>query len=226
MCFSATASFTAAGVLATVGCLSIKAASSPQLRLMALIPLFFAVQQLFEGITWITLTPELINSIFHIIGIYGFLFFAGIFWPIWIPFTLFQLERNSFRKSLFKVNLAIGAFVAACIGLIMLVIGQEAEILAQHISYPLLSNSFNHYLVSDTGTGYFFLMGLYVWVVVGSCFISTVPYLWHFGLLTGLAFVITQMFYAYAFESIWCYFAAIISGLIFFIIHELEQKGY
>ncbi|KTD57119.1 hypothetical protein Lsai_1723 [Legionella sainthelensi] len=55
MCFSASASFTAAGVIAAVGICSLLKARTYPLFLFALTPLFFAVQQALEGIVWITL---------------------------------------------------------------------------------------------------------------------------------------------------------------------------
>ncbi len=54
MCFSATASFTASGILAAVGLLSIAKARTLPMRIFASTPLLFAIQQASEGVLWTT----------------------------------------------------------------------------------------------------------------------------------------------------------------------------
>ena len=53
MCFSATASFSAAAVCGAIGVLTVRRASRPDLML-ALIPVIFALHQAFEGVVWLT----------------------------------------------------------------------------------------------------------------------------------------------------------------------------
>ena len=55
MCFSANASFGAGVVLTIIGVAAIKKVQHPSQILFASIPLLFAVQQISEGILWITL---------------------------------------------------------------------------------------------------------------------------------------------------------------------------
>ena len=52
MCFSATASFSAGGVLLGLGMLTLKLASRPRELPFAAIPRLFAIQQLNEGVIW------------------------------------------------------------------------------------------------------------------------------------------------------------------------------
>ena len=84
MCFSATASFTAAAVLALTGVISVASAPKKRWLLFALIPFLFSLQQFFEGVIWI-------NG-----GGSGnfFLFFAFVIWPIWIPVSLLLIEKK------------------------------------------------------------------------------------------------------------------------------------
>ena len=64
MCFSATASFTAGAVLLGVGTLTLRSAlasrHSHRRRDLpfAAIPLLFAIQQLIEGVVWLTVSAE------------------------------------------------------------------------------------------------------------------------------------------------------------------------
>src|SRR5947207_8294564 len=99
MCFSAKASFIAAGSLSVIGLLSIRKASIIKKKLIpfASTPLIFAIQQASEGIVWITLTNDLPHY-FYTFGIYSFVFFAGIWWPLWLPITLYIIENKVIRK--------------------------------------------------------------------------------------------------------------------------------
>ena len=55
MCFSAGASFTAGVVLSAVGVANHRKAKKPSQRLLALIPFLFGLQQVAEGVLWVTL---------------------------------------------------------------------------------------------------------------------------------------------------------------------------
>jgi hypothetical protein len=221
MCFSATASFTAAGVLATIGVLTLRAAPSTNLKLIASVPLFFAMQQLLEGIVWVTMNSGQTHTPLHQISVYGFLFFAGIFWPVWVPGTLYRLEPNSSKRILLQGTLSIGILIAAFYALVLFLIGSRAEVLSHHISYPLLTGSFSDLQAQYGEIGYYLVLALYVLVIVGSCFISSIPYIWVFGLLTGLGFIVSEIFYAYALGSVWCFFTAAISICLYFIVKKL-----
>jgi hypothetical protein len=68
MCFSATASFTAGAVLLGVGALTLRSALTSRQRHVlpfAAIPLLFAIQQLIEGVIWLTFRVDapLLNSV-------------------------------------------------------------------------------------------------------------------------------------------------------------------
>src|ERR1041384_5110770 len=101
MCFSAKASFIAAGTLSIIGLLSISKAATNTKKLIPLAstPLLFALQQASEGLVWIALTTGL-PSHFYKIGMYNFVFFAGTWWPLWIPIVLYVLENDSVKKNL------------------------------------------------------------------------------------------------------------------------------
>jgi len=65
MCFSATASFSAGAVLRGIGALTLKAARRPCEWPFAAIPLLFAIQQLIEGMIWLTFSADasLLNTV-------------------------------------------------------------------------------------------------------------------------------------------------------------------
>ena len=59
MCFSATASLTAGGLLSLTGIATLKKAKDNKRNAFAAIPLIFGIQQITEGILWLSLENKL-----------------------------------------------------------------------------------------------------------------------------------------------------------------------
>lgn len=228
MCFSAEASFTSAGVLAIIGTFTYREAKKENhldnLSYLAVIPLMFALQQFFEGIVWVTMPPNYDYSLLHKIAVHGFLIFAGIFWPIWIPYTLYSLEEIPERKKILCLTLSLGIVVALSSALSMIVFGNEAQEIAHNIAYPIPPNAYEHTLFPYFKIGYGVILGMYVIVTIGSSFISTIRYVWIFGVLASIGFIVAQVLYAKAFGSVWCFFAAIISIICYFIVKKSPRS--
>ena len=96
MCFSATASFSAGTVLAGLGALTLTSASRPREVLFAAIPLLFAVQQLDEGVIWLTFrynAPHL-NAVMT----YVYSFFSHVLWPLYVPVAVLLMEPSAWRR--------------------------------------------------------------------------------------------------------------------------------
>jgi hypothetical protein len=85
MCFSAPASFAGSAIIGGIGAAAQKKVVQPNQRLFALIPLLFAVQQLAEGILWITLASGAYQTLENI-ATYVFLVPALVLWLLWCPF--------------------------------------------------------------------------------------------------------------------------------------------
>jgi hypothetical protein len=135
MCFSAGASFGAAAVLSIVGAVAvIKAKTIPQ-GLFAAIPFIFSIQQVAEGMLWLSFNNDDIpgRSFFT----YVFLVFAIMFWPIWIPLTTRLLEKDVTRKKILTVILVAGIIVSAGFASIILFYPLEAVATHHHIQYKL-----------------------------------------------------------------------------------------
>ena len=84
MCFSATASFSAGAFLLGIGTLTLRsamAAHQPWALPFAAIPLLFAIQQLIEGVIWLTFRVDapLLNSV--LTHVYSF--FSHVLWPVY-----------------------------------------------------------------------------------------------------------------------------------------------
>lgn len=219
MCFSATASFTAAAGLSVMGLLSLHAAKKNRtLMPLAVSPLFFAAQQACEGIVWITLNAGDSTSLLHRIGLYGFTSFAALCWPIWVPFALYLPEKIHRRKKLLLITMIIGTFSAILLFLSWVLQTTGAHIINHHIDYPVDNYPFGitNTLLGQTVSGIIDLA--YCIAVIGSFFISSIRYAWIAGIIVTIAFAASYIFYYTTFGSVWCFFAALSSALLFVVV--------
>jgi len=224
MCFSANASFTTAAGLSIIGLLSIHATrKNRKLLPLAASPLFFAIQQGCEGIVWVTLNNGDTTSMLHLIGMYGFISFAGIFWPIWVPLALYIPEKIHQRKNLLFIIACIGCFTAILLFFSWIIPTSGAQAIHHQIDYPVTNYPF--------GITHPWLKQLITWgsslsyciAVMAPFFVSSIRYMWMAGVLIMLAFAASYLFYYTTFGSVWCFFAAITSGLLYVLITKENQ---
>lgn len=214
MCFSAGASFGAAAVLSIVGAVAvIKAKTIPQ-GLFAAIPFIFSIQQVAEGMLWLSFNNDDIpgRSFFT----YIFLVFAIMFWPIWIPLTTRLLEKDVTRKKILTVILVAGIIVSAGFASIILFYPLEAVATHHHIQYKLdLPPAINNLM-------WLFNL-LYFTTTIISTFISSTKRMKLLGTIFIAAYLFAVYFYDGAVLSVWCYFAALLSIVILWIVSEFRS---
>ncbi|HLW72852.1 MAG TPA: DUF6629 family protein [Candidatus Babeliales bacterium] len=224
MCFSAQASFTTAAGLSVMGLLSLYAAKKNRTLLpLAASPLFFAVQQACEGIVWITLNAGDSTSLLHWIGVYGFTSFAALCWPIWIPLALYLPEKVHRRKKLLLITTYIGAFSAVLLFSSWVLQTTGAHVLNHHIDYPVDNYPFGITNVL-LGRAITWIIDLaYCIAVIGSFFISSMHYTWLAGIVVMIAFATSSIFYYATFGSVWCFFAALSSALLYVVVKSYDR---
>lgn len=206
MCFSAQASFGASAVLGVMGVYALRKAKLQE-RFLAMVPLLFAIQQACEGIVWITYANPSYDLI-TAMATYGFCFFAYFFWPVWIPITVLKMETNSQKKPLLQFLLGLGIVVASVLIISTLAKGIQTTVSCSHIDYDI-------FLPGIVGTiGAFF----YCIATIIPLFISSKKGLPLFGFLTLASVGITCIFYNAYFTSVWCFFAALLSSIIIWML--------
>ena len=204
MCFSASASIGATVLLTGAGCLALKRSYAQDKKYIpiACIPLFFAVQQLFEAIVWLSL-PDLPRLSFA--GL-GFLFFSHFFWLLWIPLACFYLEPPSTRKLLF-LTLTFAGLIFGLSLYLPIALGSNSmtiEVLNHSIVYDVK-------LVYDEWLARKWVWLLYILIIATPLLFSSIPKLQIFGWLVLGAAALERLLFGYALISIWCYFSAIAS---------------
>lgn len=215
MCFSAEASFGTGVVIAIVGAVAVRKAETPSWRVFALIPLFLSIQQCMEGILWLSL-PHPDFLLWQRIGTYGFLLFAWVVWPTYIPFSVRLLEVDEKRKKILSILMGMGVCASLFFSYILIFHQTEAQIDGYHIKY---NQNFQYgYLISWIVSGFNFIP------TVISLFISSIKQMWVLGIVILISFIITKVFFEDYLISIWCFFAAALSFLVLYIIMSLREK--
>ncbi|MGQ1783726.1 DUF6629 family protein [Saccharicrinis sp. GN24d3] len=211
MCFSAEVSFGASAVISTVGVIAIKKSTKKEQLFFAMIPLLFGVQQFFEGCLWLALQhPE--YRYWESPATFGFLIFAQLIWPVWVPLSTLLIEKNKRRKQLITGSLSLGIALFLLLGYRMVAYDVTAQIDQQHIFYTV-----GHFKSTNWWSGIFYLLPAAFPFVFSSN--RQINYM---GMLMLLFFVVSKVFYLKYMISVWCLFAAILSLYIFIILKRNE----
>lgn len=213
MCFSATASFISGAILSIVSLLSIQIARSSFHKMLALVPLFFGIQQAVEGVLWLTIAH---NSLLARASIYSFLFFALMFWPLAIPGLLWWYERIAWRKFTIFCSLVIGSGLGIFFAFNLVMHGAQAEIYKHNIYYYL---PFAQNVIGVAISNILYLVATLI-----PLFISSRKYMWVLGVTLGIAYLASIAWFSLTMLSIWCFFAALLSGIIGAIIYYANDE--
>ena len=213
MCFSATASFAAGTVLLGLGALTLKAARRRRELPFAAIPLLFAIQQLSEGVIWLTFqyeAPQLNTVMTHI-----YEFFSHVLWPMYVPVAVLLIEPKGWHRQALFAFVAAGVTVGGYLLYILFAFPVISRPTGQHIEY--VSPHFYAGVV----------MTLYLLSTAISPMLSTYRMVKVFGYLALLSFAAVYYFYATWFISVWCFFAALLSAVIYlhFVLQKAERSG-
>lgn len=206
MCFSATASFIAGGALSAIGTVGLKKAGSSSSRPISAIPLLFGIQQLVEGVLWLSLGHPRLQAAATV----GFLLFAYVFWPAYLPYAVWKEENEPRRRKVLAWFMWFGTAVSLYL-LYFILRGPVSSVLMGHgIAYAVpLPN-------------YAVIPGAYVLATCGSCFVSSHKFIRVFGLALVAALIVAYAYYHLAFASVWCFFAAILSLIV--LAHLFRER--
>lgn len=200
MCFSPEASFTAGVVLLGIGTLAVKRVCHRRELPYALIPVAFGMQQILEGVLWLTFadqTSHLQSALTHL-----YQFFSHVFWPIYVPLAVLALESISWRRRALLGFTLIGGSVGLYLFFFLLTDPTIARVVGGHIDY-----------ISPHFYGKLVLAGYLLATCASSLFSSHRSVRW-FGIATTIAMLAAAALFRTWFISVWCFFAAAISVLV------------
>lgn len=201
MCFSATASFAAGTALSAVGVLTLRKPRTKAELPLALIPLLFGIQQLTEGLLWLSLRHHL--PTLQLWSTYIFSGFSHVLWPIFVPFAILLVETNRRRRAALGVFLILGLAVGLYLLFFLVRFGITAQIHGQSIFYD---------------SPHFYIEGVLVIYLLATCvsgLFSSHRCINYFGVLAFVLAIAAALVSIHTFVSVWCFFAAVLSALIY-----------
>ncbi len=209
MCFSAGASFAGGAVITAIGVLTVRKNSEPSRRLFASMPLIFGVQQISEGFVWVALQSSG-HDLMLSISAFIFLLAAVVIWPLFVPLSVYLMERVKSMKRVLLIFVGVGLITSLYYGSRLFFYEIEPLISHHHIKYvgdfprTYATPAFIAYLVAT-------LIPL---------FLSTARRMKLLGVLMTLSCLVTGIFFKEYLTSVWCFFAALISVVILWIVSD------
>jgi hypothetical protein len=217
MCFSAIVSFSAAAGLSFLGIATIQRTTSSRELLLAAFPCLFALQQTLEGLVWLgksssdLVSWQSLRSVIDPIATYGFLLFASLLWLGLSPLSIYLLETDLNRKR-FLLGLTIGGLLLGI------------YLFGWILNHGVNPQTFSGNLFYDLSfiPGYEVIKYLYLVVIVLPFSIAHSSALKIFGGFVAVSFILSQIFFQVTMVSVWCFFAALLSGGLYFVIRDLD----
>ena len=220
MCFSATVSYSAATALATTGVYAVHQARqlSVPYRMWALTPILFGIQQAFEGLVWQMLYAG--DAAAAEPFALGFHFFSHFLWLWWLPLCSYLIEMGKIRKRVIGGCVIFGVFAGTLVYSVMLfhpewmsVAVREHSIIYE-FSVPYRSSI--HLPITPAA--------LYALTILVPLLLSSHRLIRIFGGLAALSMLLASESYSYAYVSVWCFFAAVLSLYLVYMIRKLVTE--
>jgi hypothetical protein len=212
MCFSAEASFAGGVIISAIGVATVREVHKPSQLVFASIPLFFGFQQIVEGSLWMTL-PDIDYLNLQRISTYMFLIMAQVLWPTIIPVSVLLMEKKKERKIILRVLLVMGLTLSLYYTFCLLSFDVTPKIMGYHIQY-------NTTFPESFSMPAFFI---YLIVTITPLFVSSIKRTHLMGTLMFFSCLVTAIFFTQYLTSVWCFFAALISGVIFWILRDSKK---
>ena len=200
MCFSATVSFVAGFSLSALGVATVKKVERKSEIPFAMIPLLFGAQQIVEGMLWLSFQFE--AELTRVVMTYLFTLFSHVLWPIYVPFSIGLMETVVWRKKVISAFQIIGVAVGV-------------SLLYAIIRFPVISEIHGHMVYVLPYVREHPVLEFYLAATCVASLFSSHKIINIFGVLALLLFMVAYWFYTIALFSVWCFFAAILSSVIY-----------
>jgi hypothetical protein len=146
----------------------------------------------------------------------AFLGIALVVWPMWLPLSLQALERNPVRRRTLMAMFWIGGAGAAYASFLMIRWRPVAHIAGHSIRYDYVGSG-------EAGRRLLYLLAYIVPTIV-PFFVSTMKLARTMGAMLVVSLIVTVLVQRDALTSVWCFFAAILSGLLFVSVGREQQS--
>lgn len=221
MCISATVSYSAATVLVATGVYALRQSLRlpAAYRFWALVPVFFGVQQIFEGLVWQALDADPTGA--TLTFALGFHFFSHFLWLWWLPVCSYLVEPARLRRRVFAGLAMFGAFSGTLVYTVMLLHPEWMTVVVKGHSivydYSVPWQSPIHLSITP--------VMLYGMTILLPLLLSSHRHILLFGILVLLSMALASVAYNQAFISVWCFFAAVLSLYLVHMMRAMAGKA-
>jgi len=213
MCFSIAASVVASTVLIPTGIYGLGLArTKPAYWPLALVPLAFGLQQGFEGIVWMGMNAN--DLTMARLGALLFLFFSHWFWLVWLPFLALRLEAHPRIQVIDRCLMGLGSLYGAFLYLPLLWHPDRVSVtVIQH------SIEYQAHFIGESIPVVFSRL-VYALILLIPLAISSELDIRIWGGLIALLACVSYLAFNYAFVSIWCFLAALLSLYVVLVLRK------
>lgn len=143
-----------------------------------------------------------------------FLIMADTLWPFIIPLSVLLMEKNARKKKilwyLFVAGLSVSVYYAFC----LLFLNVTPQINGYHIQY---NSDFPEVVAIP-------VFIVYLVATITPLFVSSIQRTHLLGILMFFSCLVTTIFFTQFLTSVWCFFAALISAVIYWILSDSKRK--
>ena len=124
------------------------------------------------------------------------------------------MEENRTRKRTLFALLMVGVAVALYYSYRLVFYDIHAEVGRKHIVYQSAAPEYSESIT----------MLFYLAATIAPLFVSSIRRIYIVGIVMGLSFIVTVLCYKMFLISVWCFFGAVLSFVVFYFIRESHKK--
>jgi hypothetical protein len=202
MCFSPTGDLVGGSVVVAIGidaCLHVR--GRPEYIAIAALPVVLGLHQIDETFVWWWLQGHVSSGWGHP-AMWVYLVFALVVLPTLVPAMFFFVEPPGLRRWRIVPFAVVGAAVSAVLLEAMLVGHPSVHLGTYHLVYSI---GLHHGIA---------IIGFYIVATCGPLLVSGFRAVVWFGVANLAAVIVLVLLCASGFTSLWCFYAALLSGAI------------
>jgi hypothetical protein len=202
MCFSPTGDLVGGSVVVAIGidaCLHVR--GRPEYLAVAALPVVLGLHQIDETFVWWWLQGHASLAVGHA-AMWIYLLFALVALPTLVPVMFFFVEPSGRRRWRMVPFMVLGVVVSTVLLEAMLVGHPSAKLGTYHLAYSI---GLHHGVA---------IIGLYIAATCAPLLLSGFRSVVWFGVANLVAVIALALLCASGFTSLWCFYAALLSGAI------------
>lgn len=198
-------------MLGVTGAAALRIVRSKKEWALALFPVIFAVQQGIEGALWL-LAGKGSSGFWEEALARLYLFFAYFLWPFFTPAGIYWIEPKAQNRKKILPFWILGAATAFYLSYFMVKDPVRVHVVCNSLYYE------------TTVIGHDWVLGFYLIAVCVPFLLSSYKPLNIASIVVMSSCGVSYYFYRTAFDSIWCFYAALLSAGIYFFLRWLRKN--